>query len=231
MWRLRNHSRPKGGPCSPCIGPDGSARPRRCAGSSRKRRWSQGISCCRCSSPTASPSRARSPRCPASCSTRMDSLRKAAVDAVSAGVGGLMLFGVPRPEDKDAAGTAASEPDGILNRGLAALRDEVGAETVVMADTCLDEFTDHGHCGVLAPDGSVDNDALAGPLRRHGARAGRRRGAPARHQRHDGRPGRRDPHRARRRRARRHRHHRLRRQIRLRVLRPVPRGRRVVAAG
>ncbi|MCM6774882.1 porphobilinogen synthase [Nocardia sp. CDC159] len=89
----------------------------------------------------------------------MDSLRKAAVEAVAAGVGGVMLFGVPRPEDKDPVGSKASEPDGILNRGLRALADEVGDATVVMADTCLDEFTDHGHCGVLAADGSVDNDA------------------------------------------------------------------------
>ncbi len=88
----------------------------------------------------------------------MDSLRKAAAEAVGAGVGGLMLFGVPRPEDKDAVGSQASAPDGILNRGLRALTEEVGGDTVVMADTCLDEFTDHGHCGVLAGDGSVDND-------------------------------------------------------------------------
>ncbi|MGW0358294.1 porphobilinogen synthase [Nocardia nova] len=88
----------------------------------------------------------------------MDSLRKAAAEAVGAGVGGLMLFGVPRPEDKDAVGSQASAPDGILNRGLRALAEEVGGDTVVMADTCLDEFTDHGHCGVLAGDGSVDND-------------------------------------------------------------------------
>ncbi|WP_153347483.1 porphobilinogen synthase [Nocardia aurantia] len=89
----------------------------------------------------------------------LDSLRKAAGEAVTAGVGGLMLFGVPRPEDKDATGSLASDPDGILNRGLRALAEEVGDATVVMADTCLDEFTDHGHCGVLAADGSVDNDA------------------------------------------------------------------------
>jgi porphobilinogen synthase len=89
----------------------------------------------------------------------IDSLRKAAVEAVTAGVGGLMLFGVPRPEDKDATGSQASDPDGILNRGLRALAAEVGDASVVMADTCLDEFTDHGHCGVLAADGSVDNDA------------------------------------------------------------------------
>ncbi len=89
----------------------------------------------------------------------LDSLRKAAVDAVEVGVGGLMLFGVPRPEDKDATGSQASDPDGILNRGLRALSEEVGGSTVVMADTCLDEFTDHGHCGVLTADGAVDNDA------------------------------------------------------------------------
>lgn len=89
----------------------------------------------------------------------MDSLRRAAVEAVDAGVGGLMLFGVPRPEDKDPLGSRASDPDGILNRGLRALSAEVGDATVVMADTCLDEFTDHGHCGVLDAAGAVDNDA------------------------------------------------------------------------
>ncbi|KAA0022357.1 porphobilinogen synthase [Antrihabitans cavernicola] len=89
----------------------------------------------------------------------LDSLCAAATEAVQAGVGGLMLFGVPKPADKDAQGSGASDPDGILNRGLRALRDELGDSTVLMADTCLDEFTDHGHCGVLATDGSVDNDA------------------------------------------------------------------------
>ncbi|GGK50583.1 delta-aminolevulinic acid dehydratase [Nocardia camponoti] len=89
----------------------------------------------------------------------LDSLRKAAVEAATAGVGGLMLFGVPLPEDKDAIGSQASDPDGILNRGLRAIAEEVGDATVIMADTCLDEFTDHGHCGVVAADGTVDNDA------------------------------------------------------------------------
>ncbi|QDQ95908.1 porphobilinogen synthase [Rhodococcus sp. WB9] len=87
-----------------------------------------------------------------------DSLRRAATEAVEAGLGGLMLFGVPRPDDKDAEGSSASDPDGILNRGLRWLADEVGDATVVMADTCLDEFTDHGHCGVLDASGAVDND-------------------------------------------------------------------------
>ena len=89
----------------------------------------------------------------------LDSLRAAGVAAVEAGVGGLMLFGVPRPEDKDGQGSGATDPEGILNRGLRLLRSELGDATVLMADTCLDEFTDHGHCGVLTADGTVDNDA------------------------------------------------------------------------
>jgi porphobilinogen synthase len=86
-----------------------------------------------------------------------DSLRKAAVDAVETGVGGLMLFGVPAA--KDATGSGAIDPAGILNQAIADVISEVGDSTVVMSDLCLDEFTDHGHCGVLAADGSVDNDA------------------------------------------------------------------------
>lgn len=86
-----------------------------------------------------------------------DTLRAAAVAAVEAGVGGLMLFGVPSL--RDAEGSAAYEPDGVLNRAIRDVVSEVGDATVVMADLCLDEFTDHGHCGVLAEDGSVDNDA------------------------------------------------------------------------
>ncbi len=86
-----------------------------------------------------------------------DSLRKAAVEAVAGGVGGLMLFGIPT--QRDAVGSQATEPTGILNVALADLRAEVGTQTVLMADLCLDEFTDHGHCGVLAPTGAVDNDA------------------------------------------------------------------------
>jgi porphobilinogen synthase len=85
-----------------------------------------------------------------------DSLKKAAAEAVGAGVGGLMLFGVP--EEHDADGSGAVDPDGILNVALRDLRSEVGDSTVLMADLCLDEFTDHGHCGVLDEDGNVDND-------------------------------------------------------------------------
>jgi len=87
----------------------------------------------------------------------LDSLRAGAVEAVAAGVGGLMLFGVP--EHRDATGSGATAEGGILNVALRTLRAELGEDTVLMADTCLDEFTDHGHCGVLAADGSVDNDA------------------------------------------------------------------------
>lgn len=86
-----------------------------------------------------------------------ESLRKAAVEAVAAGVGGLMLFGVP--ERRDAVGSAGTDPEGVLNQAIRDVVAEVGDATVVMSDLCLDEFTDHGHCGVLAPDGSVDNDA------------------------------------------------------------------------
>jgi len=85
------------------------------------------------------------------------SLRATAREAVAAGVGGLMLFGVPAT--RDARGSGADDPDGILNVGLRDLREEVGDDTVVMADLCLDEFTDHGHCGVLDDGGRVDNDA------------------------------------------------------------------------
>ena len=86
-----------------------------------------------------------------------DSLRKAAAEAVAAGVGGLMLFGVPAR--RDATGSAGLDPDGVLNVALRDVRAEVGDAIVIMSDLCLDEFTDHGHCGVLDERGAVDNDA------------------------------------------------------------------------
>jgi porphobilinogen synthase len=86
-----------------------------------------------------------------------DSLRKAAAEAVRAGVGGLMLFGVP--SNRDAIGSAGTDYDGILNVALRDVLSEVGDDIVVISDLCLDEFTDHGHCGVLDYDGNVDNDA------------------------------------------------------------------------
>lgn len=87
----------------------------------------------------------------------IDSARRAVVQAAEAGVGGVMLFGVP--EVRDAIGTGATDPKGILNLATRALVDEIGDALVVQTDLCLDEFTDHGHCGVLAADGHVDNDA------------------------------------------------------------------------
>jgi porphobilinogen synthase len=86
-----------------------------------------------------------------------DSLRKAAAQAVEAGVGGIILFGIPAA--KDAAGSGADDPDGIVQLALADLAADLGQDTVLMADLCLDEYTDHGHCGILTPDGEVANDA------------------------------------------------------------------------
>ncbi|WP_030457849.1 porphobilinogen synthase [Kitasatospora sp. NRRL B-11411] len=86
-----------------------------------------------------------------------DTLRRAAVEAAEAGVGGLMLFGVP--EVQDAVGSEGTNPEGILQLAIRDVVSEVGDQLVVMSDLCLDEYTDHGHCGVLAEDGSVDNDA------------------------------------------------------------------------
>ncbi|GAA4796393.1 porphobilinogen synthase [Streptomyces sanyensis] len=88
-----------------------------------------------------------------------DTLRKAAVEACEAGVAGIMLFGVPEDAKKDALGTAGTDPEGILQVAIRDVRAEVGDDLVVMSDLCLDEYTDHGHCGVLAADGRVDNDA------------------------------------------------------------------------
>ncbi|WP_021009564.1 porphobilinogen synthase [Agrococcus pavilionensis] len=96
----------------------------------------------------------------------LDSAAQEVERAVEAGVGGIMLFGVP--QEKDAVGSGATEPDGILNRATAFLAERFGDATVVQTDLCLDEFTDHGHCGVLAADGSVDNDAT---LERYAAMA------------------------------------------------------------
>ncbi|MFY9932230.1 MAG: porphobilinogen synthase [Streptosporangiaceae bacterium] len=85
-----------------------------------------------------------------------DSLRKAAAEAAAAGVGGLIVFGVPAA--KDDRGSAADDPAGISQLALSDLRAEVGDACVIMADLCLCEYTDHGHCGILTPDGQVAND-------------------------------------------------------------------------
>ena len=86
-----------------------------------------------------------------------ETLRRAASDAAAAGLGGIMIFGVP--ETKDATGSCGLDPDGILNVAIRDVVGEVGDALPVMADLCLDEFTDHGHCGVLDEQGNVDNDA------------------------------------------------------------------------
>src|SRR6266700_8167000 len=93
-----------------------------------------------------------------------DSLRKAASEAVDAGVGGLILFGIPAV--KDARGSAADDSAGIVQLALRDLSAEVGDATVLMADLCMDEYTDHGHCGILTAAGEVDNDAT---LERYGS--------------------------------------------------------------
>ncbi|MFM2437428.1 MAG: hypothetical protein RLZ55_237 [Actinomycetota bacterium] len=85
------------------------------------------------------------------------SLVVAAQRAADSGVGGVMLFGIPA--DRDACGSAALDPDGVLNRAVRSVVDAVAGRALVMADLCLDEFTDHGHCGVLTEAGEVDNDA------------------------------------------------------------------------
>jgi porphobilinogen synthase len=87
----------------------------------------------------------------------LDSLRRAVAEAAEERIGGVMLFGVP--ETRDAVGSGADDPNGILNVATEAVVAEVGDALVVQTDLCLDEFTDHGHCGVLQPDGAVDNDA------------------------------------------------------------------------
>jgi porphobilinogen synthase len=86
----------------------------------------------------------------------LESLRKEAREIAARGVIGFVLFGIP--ERKDPEGSEAWNPDGIAQRGLIALREELGDDHVLIADLCLDEYTDHGHCGVLADDGTVDND-------------------------------------------------------------------------
>lgn len=86
-----------------------------------------------------------------------ESLRREVAELVDLGLPAVILFGVP--EHKDAEGSGASDPDGIVQIALRELRDDLGDRIVVMADLCLDEYTDHGHCGLVTPAGTVDNDA------------------------------------------------------------------------
>jgi porphobilinogen synthase len=86
-----------------------------------------------------------------------ETLRKAAHEAVEAGVGGLILFGIPA--DKDERGSAADDPHGIVQLALRDLAADLGDSIVIMTDLCLDEYTSHGHCGLLTAAGEVDNDS------------------------------------------------------------------------
>ena len=105
-----------------------------------------------------------SPSMPGHSQHTFESLRKEVVDIAGRGVIAFMLFGVP--ERKDAEGSEAWNPDGIAQRALRTLREELGDDYVVVADLCLDEYTDHGHCGVLDAEGHVDNDATLERYRR-----------------------------------------------------------------
>ncbi len=87
----------------------------------------------------------------------LESFRRAVVEAAESGIAGIMLFGVP--EAKDAVGSGATDEGGILNVATRIAVAEAGASLIVQTDLCLDEFTDHGHCGVLDAKGAVDNDA------------------------------------------------------------------------
>jgi porphobilinogen synthase len=87
-----------------------------------------------------------------------DSLKAAVTEAAELELGGVMLFGIPENDHKDATGSAGIDPAGVLNLAITDVVAEVGDQLTVMSDLCLDEFTDHGHCGVLTPDGEVDND-------------------------------------------------------------------------
>jgi porphobilinogen synthase len=86
-----------------------------------------------------------------------ESLRKGVAELAAMGVRAIMLFGVPA--HKDEVGSGAFDPEGVVQVALRDLRREVGSEVVLMADLCVDEYTSHGHCGIVSPDGSVDNDA------------------------------------------------------------------------
>ena len=123
-----------------------------------------------------------------------DSVRKAAAEAVADGVGGLILFGIPA--HKDARGTGADDPAGIVQLALRDLVGEVGDATVLMADLCLDEYTDHGHCGVVVESACRrvhDRQRCdSGAVRIDRCCSSDRRNSRRRTERHDGRPGCRD---------------------------------------
>ena len=207
----------------PDLPPFPTSRPRRLrrtAGAApagqRRRGAARRTSCCRCSSARAS-TEARA--------DHLDARRRAALARVAGQGGGRGGRGRRRRADdlrrargrRTPAARAPTTPTACSTSRCADLRAELGDATVLMSDLCLDEFTDHGHCGVLDEHGAVDNDATLHRYAAMGAGPGRGRRAPARHQRDDGRPGRRGAPRARRRRLRRHRHPGLRAEVRVRA--------------
>src|SRR6266542_1374135 len=134
-----------------------SCRRHRCFFFSRRRRhtrcyrdWSSDV----CSSDLSEP--LSIPSMPGHAQHTLESLTKEAREIAARGVVGFVLFAIP--ERKDPEGSEAWNPSGVAQRGLQALREELGDEAVLIADLCLDEYTDHGHCGALSTDGSVDND-------------------------------------------------------------------------
>ena len=157
-----------------------------------------------------------------------ESLRKEVRALADLGIPAVMLFGVPAR--KDARGSQADAADGVVQVALRTLRDEVGDGLVLMADDCLDEYTDHGHCGLLTAGGEVDNDATLERYASDRDRPGRRRRRRDRAVGDDGRAGRRHPRRARQCRVLVGRDPRVRREVRLGALRAVPRRGRVRAA-
>ena len=158
----------------------------------------------------------------------IESIKELATKAAEAGIGGIDLFGIP--EHKDEIGSHAWDPNGILNAGISAVREAVGDDLVICADTCLDEFTDHGHCGALTPDGRVDNDSTL-PLYAAMAVSQARRSAHGVPVGNDGRPDRRHPRRPGPRGVHRRVDHGLLGQVRICLLRALPRRRGLLPPG
>ena len=179
----------------------------------------------RCSCATGSTAASRSPACRASTTSRSAAVDEAG-EAAALGIPAVLLFGLPAAKDEE--GSGAWDDEGIVQLATRAIK-AAHPELLVISDLCLCEYTSHGHCGVLRDDGVVDNDLTLELLARTAvsqAEAGADVVAPS--DMMDG-PGRRAARRARRARPRRDADHGLLRQVRLRVLRPVPRGRRVGA--
>ena len=175
--------------CSPPTGPDGCAPRPRCVGWSPRPTCGPASSCCPCSSGRASTSRCPSRPCRASCSTPG---RRCGRRPPRLSRGCRRAHALRRPRRPGRARDAGVDPDGVLNKAIRDVRAEVGDGPVVMSDVCLDEFTDHGHCGVL--DATATSTTMPPwNLRPDGASPRPTPAPTGRAHRHDGRPGRRDP--------------------------------------